>query len=101
MADLQPVEHNQAFEQLPRDLPGVGERWSAAVAEVLAEVAVWDVFHRDKNRVGVIVPSKYLNEEILVLVVECVSCNTIARDHNMMPKQCKYISIPRRPSIKP
>lgn len=56
--DIQLVEGGKTFQKLTGDIPGDPGGAGTRVFEVVGQVAVLNVFHCDKDEVGVCVPAE-------------------------------------------
>lgn len=65
--DVHFVECGEAFQKLAGDFSDVTGGAGTGFFDVVAQVAVRNVFHGDEDAVGVLVPAKELDEEILAL----------------------------------
>lgn len=69
------MEDDKAFQKLSGDFSGVLVGAETSLFEVLAQITMLNVFHRDEDDIWILVPAKELNEEILALVLLVVSIN--------------------------
>lgn len=67
MANLPLMKHNQALEDLRRNLPGTDLGLCRMLIHVPAEIAMLDVFHGNMNCVGILKPPQERDEQIRML----------------------------------
>lgn len=58
MADLPLVQYYQPFEKLRRDLPGIRLCMRSMLMNILAEIAVLNILHRDMHGIRVFEPAE-------------------------------------------
>lgn len=72
MGDIQLVKGDEAFQKLAgntlRNVRGTG----AGVFEVVGQVTVLNIFHRDEDEVAIRVPAEKFDKEILALIIRCL-----------------------------
>lgn len=72
MRDIQLVKGDEAFQKLAGNTLRNVHGTRAGVFEVVGQVTVLDIFHRDEDEVAIRVPAEKFDKEILALIILCL-----------------------------
>lgn len=77
MCNLKLMKNGEAFKQLTGDFSDIDGGSRTRHFQVIAQVAMLNVFHSDENTIAVFVPAEELDEEVIILLIisTTASCN--------------------------